>query len=45
MVKQWQLMFTKRAWQDAKKLKSANLKEKAEKLLDIIGPFHEQLES
>ena len=40
MVK-WHLLFSKRAAQDAKKLKAANLKKKAEKLLSILetDPF------
>lgn len=37
MVKEWEVLFTKRALQDAKKLKSANLKEKAEKLIAILN--------
>lgn len=35
MVK-WRLLFSKRAAQDAKKLKAANLKQKAEKLLTLL---------
>lgn len=43
MVKAWEVLFTKRALQDAKKLKSVNLKERAEKLLAIlsIDPFQQ----
>lgn len=32
----WQLVFTKQAQKDAKKLSAAGLRSKAEKLLDII---------
>lgn len=32
----WELVFTKQAQKDAKKLSSAGLKNKAQKLLDII---------
>jgi len=37
----WELFFTKQAQEDSKKLAAANLKEKAEKLLQIIreDPF------
>jgi toxin YoeB len=37
----WQLVYTKQAQKDAKKLASSNLKEKAEELLVIIeeNPF------
>jgi toxin YoeB len=37
----WRLVFTKQAVNDAKKIKAAGLKPKAEKLLDILGkdPF------
>lgn len=36
MVKKWQLFFSKRAAQDAKKLLSSNLKNKAEELLNLL---------
>lgn len=36
MVKKWQLFFSKRAAQDAKKLQSSNLKCKAEELLNLL---------
>jgi toxin YoeB len=41
MVMSWQLVYTKQAQKDAKKLASSNLKEKAEELLVIIeeNPF------
>ncbi len=41
MVKQWKLLFTNQAKQDAKKLKTSGLKEKAEAVLQIIktDPF------
>jgi len=37
----WQLVFTKQAQKDAKKLAAAGLKEKARALLEVIGnePF------
>ncbi|BAY62194.1 addiction module toxin, Txe/YoeB family protein [Calothrix brevissima NIES-22] len=37
----WQLVYTKQAQKDAKKLASSNLKEKAEELLTVIAenPF------
>lgn len=37
----WKLLFAKRATQDAKKLRSSNLKHKAEELLDLLeqDPF------
>jgi len=37
----WQLAFTKQAQKDARKLKAANLKPQAEKLLDLLrkNPF------
>ncbi|MCP4342670.1 MAG: Txe/YoeB family addiction module toxin [Desulfobulbaceae bacterium] len=37
----WEIVFTKQAQKDAKKLSSAGLKEKAQKLLEIIreNPF------
>ena len=37
----WQVVFTKQAQQDAKKLSAAGLRSKAEKLLDILreGPY------
>jgi toxin YoeB len=40
MVK-WKIVFTKQSLKDAKKLKSAGLKEKAERILKILGenPF------
>lgn len=41
MVK-WRLVYTKQAQRDAKKLASAGLKEKAQKLLTVLeeNPFH-----
>lgn len=49
MVK-WQVVFTKQAQKDAKKLAAAGLKDKATALLDILGknpfqnpPFYEKL--
>jgi Txe/YoeB family toxin of toxin-antitoxin system len=41
VVKKWSLAFTKAAQKDAKKLSSAGLRPKAEKLLEIIShdPF------
>jgi toxin YoeB len=40
-VVSWQLVYTKQAQKDAKKLASSNLREKAQELLDIIqvDPF------
>ncbi|MFM8293148.1 MAG: Txe/YoeB family addiction module toxin [Microcystaceae cyanobacterium] len=40
MVK-WRLLYTKQAQQDAKKLNASNLREKAQKILDLIevNPF------
>jgi toxin YoeB len=37
----WELVYTKQAQKDAKKLASSNLKEKAQMLLDILqdNPF------
>jgi len=37
----WQVVFTRQAQQDAKKLPAAGLKDKAQKLLDVIeeNPF------
>ena len=37
----WQLVYTKQAQKDAKKLAASNLKKKAQKLLDILqdNPF------
>ena len=37
----WQLIYTKQAQKDAKKLAASNLKKKAQKLLDILkeNPF------
>ena len=32
----WELVFTKQAQKDAKKIASSNLKNKAEKLLDVL---------
>ena len=32
----WELVFTKQAQKDAKKIASSNLKDKAEKLLDVL---------
>lgn len=49
MVK-WQIVFTKQAQKDAKRLAAAGLKDKATALLDILGknpfqnpPFYEKL--
>ena len=41
MVDPWRLVFTKQAQKDAKKLSSANLRSKAEELLEILkaDPF------
>ena len=41
MVAPWRLVFTKQAQKDAKKLSSANLRGKAEELLEILrkDPF------
>jgi toxin YoeB len=41
MVKEWSLVFYKQAQKDAKKIASAGLKDKAQKLLDVIqkNPF------
>ena len=41
MVKKWELMYTKDALKDAKKINSAGLKEKTQKLLFIVqdNPF------
>ncbi len=41
MVSKWELRFTARAQKDAKKIKKAGLKGKAEKILSIIekNPF------
>lgn len=41
MVGPWRLVFTKQAQKDAKKLSSANLRSKAEELLEILkeDPF------
>lgn len=41
MVEPWRLVFTKQARKDAKKLASANLKDRAEELLKILreDPF------
>lgn len=41
LVKMWTLVFTKQAQKDAQKLKQANLKPKAEQLLEILkrNPF------
>ena len=38
----WQVVFTKRALKDAKKLSAAGLRSKAEALLDILrgNPYH-----
>jgi Txe/YoeB family toxin of toxin-antitoxin system len=38
----WQIVYTKQAQKDAKKLAAAGLKEKAAKLMEIIreNPFH-----
>jgi toxin YoeB len=40
-VVSWELVYTKQAQKDAKKLASSNLKEKAQMLLDILqdNPF------
>lgn len=40
----WTLYYTKQAQKDAKKLKSAGLKEKAEKILEVLAknPFATQ---
>ncbi len=40
----WEIVFTKQAQKDAKKLASAGLKPKAQKLLDVIkeNPFQNQ---
>lgn len=40
MVK-WRLIYTKQAQKDAKKLNASNLREKAQKILDLIeiNPF------
>lgn len=37
----WQLVFTKQAQKDAQKIKAANLKSQAEKILDVLrgSPF------
>ncbi len=35
-AKKWQLLFSKRAQNDSKKLKKSNLKSKAESLLDLL---------
>jgi toxin YoeB len=37
MVEGWQVVFTKQAQKDAKKLASASLKSKAESLLEILS--------
>ncbi len=49
-VVKWQVVFTKQAQKDAKKLTSAGLRQKAEQLLDLIRqnpyqnpPSHEKL--
>jgi len=34
--KTWKLLFSKRAMQDAKKIRSSNLKSKAEEILDLL---------
>jgi toxin YoeB len=41
LVEPWRLVFTKQAQKDAKKLSSANLRSKAEELLEILkeNPF------
>ncbi|HTG33331.1 MAG TPA: Txe/YoeB family addiction module toxin [Thermoanaerobaculia bacterium] len=41
MVDPWRLVFTKQAQKDAKKISSANLRSKAEELLEILkeDPF------
>jgi toxin YoeB len=38
----WQLLFTKQAQKDAKKLKAAGLQSKAQELLDILREDHWQ---
>jgi toxin YoeB len=42
LVGRWRLVFSKQAQKDAKKLSSANLRSKAEELLEILrkDPFH-----
>ena len=43
MVKKWQLVYTKQAQKDAKKIATSGLRPKAKKLLEILGkdPFHQ----
>ena len=36
----WQLVFTKQAMKDAKKLAGSGLRPKAEELLTLLGIFH-----
>ncbi len=45
MVGRWRLVFTKQAQKDAKKLSSANLRNKAEELIEILrdDPFRNPL--